>query len=988
MIASFGAFAAFLLCAAVPPVQLVLSDVDKIPGKWSGVDAAQGRSGKAARFVVDKPGKPCFCSLDYSAAGTEGADWDVLAFDYRISAPGLSWWGVKLVDYPLGGGRQVVLRITDPNLLRPGRWHTARLKLSKPDALWGAAGNRSVQVIIFRAVLSANAPEPVTILIDNVRFEGAPVLMRAIAEAPPKLRGRRLEKIWRVRATNRGREAVTLVLRAQPLDPGLIARVDPQRPLKLAPGQSIEATVTLALQRPETAPRLKLFRASLRAVSGREVLGSMEVSLTTPLGKPEHPLLLITRAEVPKVLERAKRDKDMEATLRWLLRNADSWVAKKVEIPDRGGQWWHWYTCKKCGGRLEPISPTRHRCRRCGAEYSGWPYDDVYITMLHGRLSGAARDLAAAYLLTGEAKYADKAREILLGYAAKYLTYELHDVHGRKGRGGRVGAQTLDEATWLIRIVQAFDAIRDRLSEEDIATIRDKLLLPAAQVAWSERMPIHNISCWRNTAYLLVGLALDREDMVRQALNGPSGLRNQLEEGVIPPGVWYEGAWGYHFYTLNALLPAVQACKRAHIDFPPPQYKQMYMAPLHFVAPDGLLPAFNDSGYSSIGGTAWMYAIAYGEYGDPLMAWAAQKGSRRRLEVLLWGSDRPLKAAEPSFDSELLPEAGYAILRTGTWAKPAGATMPPNYAVIDFGPHGGGHGHPDKLSFMLWLGGTLIGSDAGSISYGNPMHGGYYRRTLAHNTVVVDGRSQAPCTGEFIFFADGRNTAAAGTRTDAAYPGVELVRVCALSGSRFIDVYWALSESEHTYDWIFRGKGEFSCSVETKPAEKPPEGEGWNWCRQIRQAQLAAGQALRATWRVDDVAATLVHVPTADETLFTAVAPDQPAGTTLHFIALRQRGRDALWVAAIDGAHEDAAVRLLPVKASGGADRRLCCAVEVQGGGERDLVLVNLSGKGAVEAAGARLEGYFGLVHYSGQELREALVAAKAKLWVKGKLVE
>ncbi len=172
-----------------------------------------------------------------------------------------------------------------------------------------------------------------------------------------------------------------------------------------------------------------------------------------PLHLPPHPRLMLTDAEVPAVKARLARAPFLQARYRLLLRSADGWVRKGVDLPPRGGQWSHWYVCKRDGTDLKTVSPTEHRCPSCGTVYHGWPYDDVLLMKTHNGYSSAVRDLGLAHRLTGEKKYADKAREILLAYARAYTRYPLHDKNGQeKVGGGHVGPQTLDEAGWLIGI--------------------------------------------------------------------------------------------------------------------------------------------------------------------------------------------------------------------------------------------------------------------------------------------------------------------------------------------------------------------------------------------------------------------------------------------------------------------------------------------------------------------------------------------------------
>jgi hypothetical protein len=71
--------------------------------------------------------------------------------------------------------------------------------------------------------------------------------------------------------------------------------------------------------------------------------------------------------------------------------------------------------------------------------------------------------------------------------------------------------------------------------------------------------------------------------------------------------------------------------------------------------------------------------------------------------------------------------------------------MPPNF----------GHGHADALALELRLAGEPVLVDPGTFGYGGEARWrSYFRSTAAHNTVTVDGRSQAKEAGPFLW-ADG-----------------------------------------------------------------------------------------------------------------------------------------------------------------------------------------------------------------------------------------
>ena len=61
------------------------------------------------------------------------------------------------------------------------------------------------------------------------------------------------------------------------------------------------------------------------------------------------------------------------------------------------------------------------------------------------------------------------------------------------------------------------------------------------------------------------------------------------------------------------------------------------------------------------------------------------------------------------------------------------------YMVINYGEYGGGHSHPDILSFELFAYGDALAVDAGiGVSYDDPLHGPWYKTSRAHNMLVID----------------------------------------------------------------------------------------------------------------------------------------------------------------------------------------------------------------------------------------------------------
>lgn len=539
--------------------------------------------------------------------------------------------------------------------------------------------------------------------------------------------------------------------------------------------------------------------------------------------------LLAGVGEIEEARRKAERHAWARATLDSLLRRAEEALRQPVELPERGGQWPHWYSCAQDGARLKTLAPTQQQCPACKSVYRGDPYDAVVLYGIHSQYSRAVRDLGLAFRFTGRPEFAARAREILLGYAARYRNYPLHDRFGQpKTGGGRIMAQTLDESVWLIPVVWGFSLIQETLADEEQRSIEDGLLRPAAEVIREHRMGIHNIQCWKNSAVGLVGFATGDPGLIGEAIDDPQrGFRVQIGQGVTAGGLWFEGSLGYHQYTMSALWPLAEAARRAGIDLYSDRYRSMYDAPIALALPNGDPPGFNDSAGANLRAYASLYELAYARWRKPEHGRVAAHGGRDSIEALLYGVPGLPEGPIVPNSSVLLRDAGYAVLRS-----------PVVTAAVRFGMHGGGHGHPDKLNLVTYGAGRLAGLDPGSINYGTPLHLEWYKTTIAHNTVSVDEQIQKNEDGRLEEWSiqDGVTSFAAVAGT--VYDGVLLRRRLELAGAELRDTFECSSERVRTYDWTFHVPGRFSSGLTLKPFQgRLGEANGYQHIQSLRHGR-------------------------------------------------------------------------------------------------------------------------------------------------------
>lgn len=543
----------------------------------------------------------------------------------------------------------------------------------------------------------------------------------------------------------------------------------------------------------------------------------------------EHPFLFADRSSIARAQRRIETETWAKEVYDDIVRKADALLSEPVEIPPQGGQWSHHYVCKECGTRLT-YSKKQHLCLSCRKEYRGWPYDEVVAGRKHRSNLAAIETLGQAYALSGKEAYAEYARDLLVKYADVYASYAFHDYQGGTlPKGARLLAQTLDESTAIIGAVWGYDLIypSPAWTDADRKKVEDRFFREVAKTIQRNDMGISNWQSWHNAALSSIGYCLGDERLVLDAIDGKSGFRFQMKNSVLKDGFWYEGSPSYHFYSLDALRWTALGALRAGTDLVyMGEFRAMFLAPTRYLFPDFTYPAVNDSDRFSISRFSGLYEIAYAWYGDPVYAMAAGKGKRKNAEALFWGTDalpsgRTESLWEPVSDS---PGVGGAILTQGE---------PPLSCHIHYGPHGGYHGHPDKLALMVFAHGKVIVPDPSRVAYASPLQEGWYKTTLAHNTLVVDRRNQKPAEARSVRFFAGDRCSAVQAECPGAYPGVEMIRTTAVTPGYLLDLFIAKSDSPHVYDLPFHFDGELKKAPETQPCEPLAGKDGYQYLEAI-----------------------------------------------------------------------------------------------------------------------------------------------------------
>jgi hypothetical protein len=496
----------------------------------------------------------------------------------------------------------------------------------------------------------------------------------------------------------------------------------------------------------------------------------------------------------------------------------------------------------------------------------------------------------ALYRLTGERRYADYVRDLLLAYAKLYPTLANHPAASDQVPG-RLFWQSLNDSVWLVHAIQGYDAVRADLTPAERKTIDDQVFRRMAAFLTSESRTfdrIHNHSTWANAGVGMTGYVLRDPVLVEQALKGSDrsgkvGFLRQLDLLFSPDGYYAEGPY-YQRYALQPFVVFAQAIQANE-----PNRKI-------FAYRDGIvLKAIRTAIQTSYGGyffpindampdkslkTEELYqgvAIGYAASADPGLLGIAQWQGKVALSPEGFAVARDLaggKAKPFTFASTLLrdgpqgKDGALAILRSGPQEN-AQVVVAKNTA------QGMGHGHFDKLNWLLYDNGQAVVTDYGAARFLNieakaggrylPENESWGKQTVAHNTLVVNETSHfdaqlAPAEEiaptQLAFVGEGPLRFSIGEMA-GAYPGITfrraLVQVDMGKGSPLVlDLMTVKNAGKATYDLPLHFAGhiidtdvKLASNVTTRPVLGSANGYQHLWVDAT--GPLANGQG-RVTW--------------------------------------------------------------------------------------------------------------------------------------------
>lgn len=373
---------------------------------------------------------------------------------------------------------------------------------------------------------------------------------------------------------------------------------------------------------------------------------------------------------------------------------------------------------------------------------------------------------ALAYQMTGDERYADIIRRVLLKTAAVQSWGDREMLARRPA-----WRSELQMAHRAFQLAVAYDAVYDRLSPADRRKIADGLWRLAVEPLlgdWlAEPTRIHSLNSmghnwWTSCVGMgaLLGLAISNEvpragELAGQAVEAlPQWFDFAGDPVQRKPrtfdrdGGMYESINYASFGTTEALLLRMawlNSHPGAKLD-PIPQMAQLPSFFCHVAYPrTGILHSINfgDSHKNVTGESSMLLAYAMG-CEDPATLWYLNQltqGQHREgfplhfpMGFLYQPRGKKAPAVPDLPKSHIWNDFGWATIRD-SWEPDATMLAVKSGATWN-------HSHADANSFILFHRGTDIIKDAGNCSYGKPEYRGYFFQSDAHNVVKVDGQGQ------------------------------------------------------------------------------------------------------------------------------------------------------------------------------------------------------------------------------------------------------
>lgn len=483
--------------------------------------------------------------------------------------------------------------------------------------------------------------------------------------------------------------------------------------------------------------------------------------------------------------------------------------------PTERGGWWHEYVCPAHGVELAHVGfdsgnfpdggiPCSYGCRVDTPAVRG-----AWTVLAHHFWARRIRLLS----------YDGGGAELLSSYARLYAELTKAGEH-EQAQGwmqrGRLFHQALTDAVWGVPIAHSILNLAERGHRAELDETLPMLddMVAGARLARDAMVAqdkfSSNYTAWFNALGTTASQAAaavrgDAWAGEKEWLTGEHGQFAHLEAATGEDGWEWEASTYYHGFVLRAYLLSLRGFDPSLV---PDRLEKMIAALASIATDGGILPALHDGPYLrtplalewlEIVALARQFTTSHGLDAVAARALAEVGPEYDGLEDKLtnWFNGPPRTMAPHPAAGSFRLSSSYAVIR-----------VPGIHAVLDHGPHGGSHGHHDKLALYLYGATTPWQPDPGQVPYGHAQWRAHYKSVAAHPTIRIDGLEPAEATGELTHDEDSVTAT-----IDGWYDGVRATRTLIAGDNYLVDVVRVAADREREIVLQFRPDVELTVEV-------------------------------------------------------------------------------------------------------------------------------------------------------------------------------
>ncbi|MDF2671705.1 MAG: Heparinase family protein [Paenibacillus sp.] len=592
----------------------------------------------------------------------------------------------------------------------------------------------------------------------------------------------------------------------------------------------------------------------------------------------------------------------------------DWWAAHYEDDPAQIAGWGHNYFCSHCFSPLvfDAAKPDVHPCSKCGILHHDSAVTEAWTASYRSRASVQVFHAAVLYNLHGDQIYMDFIRKVLSFYSDHLSTFKVRTPAGFEGVFTGIN---LTDAVAICWMLNGMELVREQLTDAELERYKEHFFIPMAQFLHITPGGTPNISCWMKSALGMIGLYFNEREWCLRAADGVEGIERQLAEGLLPQGFWYESSFHYHFYCAEGLTYYAAFCELYDYDFSEftESIRKMYRYPLKYAFPNGKLPSPNDGWpLLSFANYAHQYEWIRNIYDEAPYRYAlaqcydeeefAGKASDDNVYLnfgglprLLYGTNwrKELEETERKLQKSLAPP------RISHYDGDIHYCMLQNESTSVFLKYGfviREHSHADIMNFELFVKDQLLSRDIANSGYGSELFREWQRKSVAHNTIMVDQLNQPNRpSGKLLDFNAELNSVK--VEADDVYPGVKFGRELKLSSEGLHDEFsvWMTEEDGqiHTFDWLFHCEGELSCELPLEPTQLLGETDGYQLMQELRSC--TTDEDWEITWVLPDKRLTLSMAGSPNTTVYTFKGCEHRADLMRYGVMVRRSGSEATY---------------------------------------------------------------------------------------------